>query len=169
MWLLRRALADLYPPVGDLPGVAELDLDEFLLGFRRECPPLMWLGMILGAWAYTLSPIITVGWPLPSIWLPRPLRDRHAFAAATHRWYFYRQLIMVLKVAGGLCWGQHPRIRARHGLAAYGPDPGTWRGSGPPLERSEAPAPRAADASALVDLPSRRAAEAPTATGEVRR
>lgn len=167
MWLLRRALADLYPPVGELPGVAELGLDEFLRTFRRECPPLMWLGMLLGAWVYTLSPVLTVGWPLPSVWLPRAVRDRHAFAAATHRWYFYRQLIMILKVAGGLCWGQHPRIRARHGLTAYGPDPGTWRSAGAaaPIGAREA---RGPEGDTLVRLPSRGAADASGNPGEVR-
>lgn len=127
MWLIRRAIAALFPAHGEVPGVAELDLDAFLLRYKRESPLLLWVGLHLGALVFTLSPLLTIGWPLPSVLLPARALDRHAHAATTHPWYLLRQLVLLLKVAGGLCWGQHPRVRALHAVAPYSPDPGTWR------------------------------------------
>jgi hypothetical protein len=127
VWLIRSALRALYPGRGEVPGIDQLDLDDFLARYRREAPAIMWVGLHLAALVFTLSPLVTIGWPLPSIWLSPSALDRHAYAATTHRWYLMRQLVMVLKMAGGLCWGQHPRVRALHGVAAYGADPGTWR------------------------------------------
>lgn len=127
VWLVRRAIVALYPTTGDVPGVGELDLDAFLARYKREAPPLMWMGLVLGAWVFTLTPILTVHWPVPSFLLPRATLDRHAHLVASHPWYLLRQLVTVLKMAGGLCWGQHPRVRALHAVAPYGPDPGTWR------------------------------------------
>lgn len=127
MWLIRSAICALYPGAPGVPGVAELGLDEFLARYRREAPTLMWLGLVLGAIAFTLSPILTIGWPLPSFWLPREALDRHASRAAGHRWYLLRQLVMIVKMSGGLCWGQHPQVRQLHGVAPYPADPGSWR------------------------------------------
>ncbi|MFO0726580.1 MAG: hypothetical protein U1E65_22530 [Myxococcota bacterium] len=129
MWLIRSAISALFPRTEGCPGVAELELVPFLARYRREAPPHMWLGLVLGAVVFTITPILTVGWPLPSFWLPRATLDLHANRVASHRWYLLRQLIMIVKMAGALCWGQDARVRALHGVAAYEPDPGTWRRS----------------------------------------
>jgi hypothetical protein len=129
VWLIRSAIEALYPRHGETPGAGELGLREFLARFRREAPLLMWVGLVASAVVFTLTPVLTVGWPLPSFWLPAAVRDRHAHALASHRWYLLRQLVMLLKMAGGMCWGQSAAVRAAHSVAAYPADPGTWRRS----------------------------------------
>lgn len=127
MWLTRSVIAAFYPRVGEVPGVDELGLDEYLAAFQRDAPPLMRIGLLLGAVVFALTPILTIGWPLPSFLLPKEALDRHAYRVATHPSYLLRQITMVPKMIGGMCWGQHPRVRSLHGLAAYSADPGTWR------------------------------------------
>ena len=41
------------------------------------------------------------------------LRDRYAHAVSSHPLYLVRQLIFLVKFAGGLCWGRDPAVRAR--------------------------------------------------------
>ena len=127
MWLIRSAIVALYPALNDTPSVAELDLDDFLVRYKRECPLLMWIGMVAGALVFTATPLLTVGIPLPSFLLPKAALDRHAHRIASHRWYKLRQLVMVLKMAGGMCWGQSAQVRGQYNLDPYPPDPGTWR------------------------------------------
>lgn len=117
----------LYPPTGDLPGVADTDVRGFLRRYRREATPLMWLGVVLGTLVFVVSPLLTVFVPLPSFLLPRTLLDRHACRVATSRIYLVRQAILLVKLAAGLCWGAHPDVRAKFGMAPYPADPGTWR------------------------------------------
>lgn len=127
--LVRHACVALYPATGALPGIADTDLDEFLLRFRRETTRLMWLGALLGAVVFAATPLVTVGIPLPSFLLSARQLDRHANKIATHPIYLLRQAVMLVKLVAGLCWGAHPRVRAAFGLAPYEPDPGRWRES----------------------------------------
>src|SRR5262245_34544426 len=124
----------LYPRSEHVPGVADTGIEEFLRRYRRESGLLVWIGLVLGTIVFTLSPLITIGVPLPSFLLPRRALDRHACAVAGHRFYLVRQTVFLVKLVAGLCWGADPEVRKRLALPAYPADPGTWRtpsGKGP--------------------------------------
>jgi hypothetical protein len=125
--LIRSAMCDLMPRAAGLPGVADTDVDAFLRALRREAHPLYWLGLVVGAIVYALTPVLTVYLPLPSFALPARLRARHAQRIVELRPYLLRQAISLVRLSAGMCWGQHPEVRARFALAAYPPDPGTFR------------------------------------------
>src|SRR5690349_16314354 len=108
-WLVRAAIVMLYPRVGDWPGAEDCDLDEFLERFRRETTALMWLGVVLGAIVFQLTPIVTVFVPLPASLLSEGLKNRHAERVATTNVYLLRQAIFLVKLVAGLAWGGHPR------------------------------------------------------------
>jgi len=126
-WLILSAMRALYPRSGALPGIDETGIEEFLRRYRRESNRLVWAGLVLGTIVFTLSPLITIGVPLPSFLLPRRALDRHACAVAGHRFYLVRQTVFLVKLVAGLCWGAHPDVRKHLALAPYPPDPGTWR------------------------------------------
>ena len=128
MWfLVKSALCTLYPTTDTMPGVADTGVDEFLKRLRAEAPVSLRVALIFGALFFTFSPILTVYIPLPTFWLSETLRDRHADKIASHRNYFIRQLIMLLKMVASLSWGADPVVRAKIGLPPYPTDPGTWR------------------------------------------
>lgn len=129
IWLVRSAIAMLYPRTEDLPGAEDCDLDAFLRKLRSETTFLMWLGIVAGAVVFHLTPLLTVYLPLPAFLLPRSLRDKHAYRITTTSLYLIRQSIFLLKLAAGLCWGGHPSVRAKLALPAYEPDPDHWRAS----------------------------------------
>ncbi len=128
-WLVRAAIVMLYPRVGDLPGAEDCDLDAFLDRFRRETTLLMWFGVVLGAFVFQLSPIVTVFVPLPASALSKELADRHAERIATTKIYLLRQAVFLVKLVAGLAWGGHATVRERFALPPLAPDPGTWRAS----------------------------------------
>lgn len=128
-WLVRTAAAALYPRTPALPGALDCGLDAFLERYQREAPAPMWLGVVLGALVFHLTPLFTVFVPLPAFLLPAGLLDRHAARIASARPYLLRQAIFLLKLCVGLCWGADPAVRARLGLRPLPPDPGTWRTS----------------------------------------
>ena len=128
MWfLVKSALCTLYPTTDTMPGVADTGLDDFLKRLRKEAPPSLRFALIFGALFFTFSPILTVYIPLPTFFLSEGLRDRHANKIASHRNYFIRQLIMLLKMIASLSWGADPAVREKIGLPPYPADPGTWR------------------------------------------
>jgi hypothetical protein len=130
MWfLVKSALEALYPRTDALPGVADTDLDPLISKLRREAPLKLRAGVVLAAIFFTISPLLTIGVPLPSLWLPRSLRDKHAYRIATHRLYYVRQLVLLLKMIAGMSWGADPTVRRFMGLEPYPKDPGTWRKS----------------------------------------
>ena len=112
-----------------MPGIEDTDLDAFLLRFRSESSGLLWLGVVAGALVFAITPILTTGVPLPAFLLPRGLRDRHANRIATHPIYLLRQAVMLVKLAAGLCWGGHPKVRAAFALPPYADEPPSWRES----------------------------------------
>jgi hypothetical protein len=128
-FLIRSACISLFPRTDALPGVVDTDLDAFLVRFRRETTALLWLGVVLGAIVFALTPILTVYLPLPAFFLPPKLRDKHADRIASHPVYLLRQAIVVVKMAGGLCWATHPSVRARFALPPYPDEPSVWRTS----------------------------------------
>jgi len=126
-WLVRSAIVLLYPRDGGLPGAEECDLDEFLARFRRETTPLMWLGVVIGALAFHLTPVLTVFIPVPAFALPKELANRHAERVTSTNVYLLRQAVFLVKLVAGLAWGAHPRVREGFALPSLGPDPGTWK------------------------------------------
>jgi len=115
------------PASEQLPGVADTGVTEFLRQMKRESGRTYWLGLVLGAWVYALTPIMTVFVPLPAFVLPASLRDRHAQRIMQTRVYLIRQAVFLVRLSAGLCWGRDPRVRERLGLGAYAADPGTYR------------------------------------------
>ena len=123
---IRHAIAALYPRT-TLPGAEDCGLDAFLVKFREESPPLIWLGLVAGAAVFHLTPLITIGVPLPAFLLPARLLDKHAQRITATKIYLLRQAIFIVKMAAGLCWGTDPRVRAQLALPPLPADPGTWR------------------------------------------
>jgi hypothetical protein len=115
------------PRTNVLPGIVDTDLDGFLRRMRVEAEPLYWLGMVVGALVFALTPLLTVRMPLPAFWLPRKMLDRHAEKIVSHPIYVLRQAVFLLRLSAGMCWGADSVVRARFALAPYGPDPGTFR------------------------------------------
>jgi hypothetical protein len=89
----------------------------------------MWLGTVLGAVLFHLTPLFMVGVPLPAFWLPRALADKHAHRVSTTSFYLLRQAILLVRLPAGLAWGAHPEVRKKFALPPFEADPGTWRRS----------------------------------------
>jgi hypothetical protein len=129
LWLIKFAMCTMMPRTGTLPGIADTDIDGFLVRLRRETNFLYWAGVVLGAVVFTLTPLITIGVPLPAFALPRKALERHTERVLSHPIYLVRQAAFLLRVSGGLCWGADERVRACFALSPYPPDPGTFRTS----------------------------------------
>jgi hypothetical protein len=115
------------PPLGDMKGVEGTDLNAFLADVKRDAPPNIRWGLVLSAWIYLLTPILTVWIPLPAFLLPAKLRDKHTDRFSTHRLYLIRSCSLMIKMMAGMCWGRDPEIRRALGCEELPPDPGTWR------------------------------------------
>jgi hypothetical protein len=127
IWLIKFAMCAMMPRTEALPGIADTDLDAFLRRMRDDAEPLYWSGLVLGAVLFALTPLFTLGIPLPAFFLPRTLLDRHADRLLSHRVYLLRQAAALVRLSAGMCWGADPAVRARFELAPYEPDPGTFR------------------------------------------
>lgn len=127
--LIRFAMCAMMPRTDTLPGIADTELDAFLVRLRRDSDPLYFLGLIAGAWVFTLSPLVTVYLPLPAFVLPQKLLERHTQRILVHRLYLLRQAVFLVRLSAGMCWGADPKVRALFDLPPYGPDPGTYRTS----------------------------------------
>lgn len=125
--LVRFALTSFFPRVDDLPGLAELGVEQKIADLRRDSTWLFWLGIAASSVFFQISPILTVRSLSLASWLSPEDLDRHANGLATSRLYLVRQLTMILKLVGGMFWGQSPEIRAFLQLPPYPPDPGTRR------------------------------------------
>ena len=127
IWLIHHAMSDIMPPQGDMPGVAQTGLHEFLARLYRETTFLTWIGLVAGAVVFALTPVLTVYVPLPSFLLPASLRDKHADRICGSRIYLLRQAVFLLKMYACMCWGQHPEVRKKLHVHPYPEDPGTFR------------------------------------------
>ena len=128
-WFTRYAVTTLFPSHGELRGVHMDQLRPFLIQFHREAPLIMRIGLLLSVFVFTITPILTVYVPLPVFLLPKSLRDKHANKIATSNIYLVRQTGLLIKMIGGMCWGQDPVIRKHFHMAPLKADPGTWRDS----------------------------------------
>jgi hypothetical protein len=129
IWLIKQSMLPLMPRTSALPGLADTDLDGFLRRMQRDSDRLFWSGLVLAALLFAITPLLTVGVPLPAFWLPPKLLERHAERIFTHRVYMVRQMLALVRLCAGMCWGADPHVRARLRLAPYPADPGTFRTS----------------------------------------
>ncbi len=127
--LIRHVLCALMPATDTMPGMRDADVDAFLVRFRKEAAPLLWIGVVAGSVLFVLTPLLTVGLAVPSFALSARLLDQHAAKITSHPIYLLRQGVFVTRLAAGLCWGGNANVRKRLGLAEYGKDPGTFRTS----------------------------------------
>lgn len=128
-WLIKFAMCTMMPRTDALPGIADTDLDGFLRKMKNESEPLYWTGLVLGAVIFALTPLVTIGVPLPAFFLPKGLLGTHAERILTHPVYLLRQSALLVRLSAGMCWGADNAIRARFNLPPYGSDPGTFRTS----------------------------------------
>ena len=129
IWLIKFAMCTMMPRTASLPGIADTDIDGFLRRLKKETNLLYWTGLVLGAIVFALTPLITIGVPLPAFALPQKALERHTERILGHRVYLLRQAAFLIRVSGGLCWGADAQVRARFALPPYPPDPGTFRHS----------------------------------------
>jgi hypothetical protein len=127
LWLMRFTMCSLFPRTQGLPGMSDTNVDEFLARFRKESTLVIWAGICAGTLLFIFSPLFTVGIPLPAFLLPKGRLDRHARKLAASRFYVVRQLIFLVKMIAGFCWGADPKVRKAFNLPALPPDPGTLR------------------------------------------
>lgn len=127
IWLIKFAMVAMMPRTEKLPGIADCDLDGFLRRMRAESDGMYWLGLVLGAFVFAVTPVLTVFVPLPAFFLPRGLLSRHSEKLMGTRIYVLRQAVFLVRLSAGMCWGADPAVRAKFALAPYTPDPGTFR------------------------------------------
>jgi len=127
-WFTRFAIEAIFPPTETLPGIAETDLDGFLRDLHAEAPLLMRVGIWLATVVYMITPLFTVLLPVPAFLLRGRLLARHTDTLVSSRIYVIRQVIYLLKMVGGLCWGEHAEVRRRFGRPPLEPDPRTFQG-----------------------------------------
>ena len=127
--LTRYAMELVLPAGGALEGAADTDVESFFDQVAQDVPLMVQAGVVAAAAMIVVSPVLTLGIPVPVFVLPERLRDEHVYRLSTHKIYLVRQLTTVLKMAAGMEWGRDPAVRAKVGAGEMGPDPGTWRES----------------------------------------
>lgn len=126
-FLVKHAMQALYPTTEHGPGIDQTHLDDFLERYRDESPTAMYAGLVAASVAFELTPPLTIRKLRPAWLLDPDDLDAHANALAGHDLYAIRQLMLLVKLAAGLCWGADPEVRARMNLRPYPADPGTWQ------------------------------------------
>lgn len=130
--LVSSAMIAMLPPSDAHPGVDPVRARALARRLMRTADPVFLVGLVLGALVFHLTPLITVGIPLPAALLPAGARDRHADRIATHPVYLLKMAVLTVKMAAGMAWGADPSVRETLALPPYPDDPGTWRGSDTP-------------------------------------
>ncbi len=121
----------MYPSTPQLPGLDHAHSTEMAQRIFVEASPTFRLGIVLGSLVFVLTPVLTLGLPLPAFLLSPEKLDLHAQRITSHRFYLVRQAIVLVKLGGGMAWATQPRVRDRLSLPALPPDPGTWRAAHP--------------------------------------
>ena len=123
----KYVLCRMLPSVDGLTGLDQIDVGGFLKQLNKEAPITMRITLVLGVWAFILTPFLTLKIPLPSFMLSRRLQDEHAHRITDTRIYLLRQLIFAVKAIAGMCWGKDPRVRQELNLKIYDEDTGGFR------------------------------------------
>ena len=129
IWLIKFAMVAMMPRTEKLPGIADCDLDGFLRRLRRDSDFLFWIGLVLGAWIFAMTPLFTVFVPLPAFLLPKGLLTTHCDRLLNTNLYLLRQSVFLVRLSAGMCWGADPAVRAKFAMSPYAADPGTFRQS----------------------------------------
>jgi hypothetical protein len=129
LWLIKFAMRTTMPRASGLPGIGDTDLDGFLRRMRREADFMFWLGLVVGALVFVVTPLVTVLVPLPAFLLPPKLLAKHSARILASPIYPLRQAVFLVRLSAGMCWGADPKVREAFALAPYPTDPGTFRES----------------------------------------
>ena len=129
MWfrLVAWCLCATFPSTDELVGLDRMEVVPFLRQMDRDTPLIMRLALLGSILVFLLSPLLTVGLPLPAPLLGKATLQRHVERLAGHRIYLLRQTMMMVKTVAGLLWGADPQVRRALGMDPYRVDPGTWR------------------------------------------
>ncbi len=127
--LTAWTLARVFPSTAALPGLDAIDTKPFIRQLAREAPftirATMWASVLL----FNLTPLLTLGIPLPAFLLSPARVDLHAQRLSGSPIYLLRQIVLMLKTIGGLAWGAMPEVRGRLTMPIYPEDSGRWRKS----------------------------------------
>jgi len=126
-WLIRHAMCAMMPGGGELPGLDAADAADYTRAVRAESDWLYFLGLVLGAIVFAITPLITLGVPLPSFLLPAGMLDRHAQRVVAHRSYLIKQAVFLVRLNAGMCWGKLQAPRNALGQTLYAADSGSFR------------------------------------------
>ena len=126
-WLLQGALAILLPSHDGISGFDTHSLHTAMHKNLNDTSAMLRFGVYACALLFIFSPIFTLGIPLPTFCLSPKFQFKHAERLSTHRIYWFRQSIFVLKTMATLIWGAQPQVRKKLGMQPYAPDPGTWK------------------------------------------
>jgi hypothetical protein len=124
------AMNELMPAHDDMPGIFDTKAEDFLKEFKANAHPIMRLGFFLSVWVYALSPVFTIGIPLPAFLLSEQKRLAHLDKYANSRNFVFSQLWMLQKMITAMCWGMDDKVRAYYGYEPYPEEPGNFKKGG---------------------------------------
>ena len=127
--LTAWTLAVVFPSTPQLPGLDAIDSKPFIRQLHSEAPFTIRATLLASVLLFNLTPLLTLGIPLPAFLLSKARVDEHAQRLSGSPVYLLRQIMLMLKTIGGLCWGAAPTVREKLTMAAYAEDSGGWRKS----------------------------------------
>ena len=125
--VIAWVVAAIFPSTDRLPGLDRIDPRPKIAEVLKRAPFVFRAGLYGAALLFLFGPILTVYLPLPAVFLPRKLLDKHAYRLSVHPIYVVRQASLLIKSVGALIWGADAAVRERLGVASLPADPGTWR------------------------------------------
>ncbi len=129
-----RVLEAVFPGTDQVPGLSREGVLPFLTMFQAQSPWAMRLALGASTLAFVLATPLTVGSLRPALLLRPEALARHTAACASHRVYYLRQALLMLKTTGGFCWGADLAVRSSLSVEGYERDPlGSF-----PVERGRA-------------------------------
>lgn len=121
------AMNEVMPRYGEMPGIEDTQVNAFLDEFNTHAHTIMRIGFFFCVWVYVLSPVFTVGIPLPAFWLSQKKREEHLKKYSGSRNFVFSQLWMLHKMIAGMCWGADAKVRTYFGYAPYEAELGDFK------------------------------------------
>lgn len=125
--LTAWTLGVVFPSTPQLPGLDAIDCQPLLRNLSAQAPFTIRATMHLSVLLFCLTPILTLGIPLPAFLLSKAQVDRHAQKLSMSSIYLLRQIMLMIKTIGGLIWGAAPEVRQKFGMVPYPGDTSGWR------------------------------------------